>query len=139
MASNTDISSLETVEAAAEMLHNEYCTKLAELAEAVKQKYVVPFCDDHGLWFVSGMGSWSFDKLFGTPGQPDGPTSNDWDSYIGNHWGALTDPEDQEYYNQYKPPAGYELVRRMINATVPDCEYGLYLYMSDYKPQTTTK
>jgi hypothetical protein len=32
------------------------------LAERVREKYVIPFCDRHHLKFTSGMGGWDFDE-----------------------------------------------------------------------------
>lgn len=41
-------------------LARQYDREVDEALKRARIKYIVPFCDKHGLRFNSGMGSWSF-------------------------------------------------------------------------------
>lgn len=54
----SDVS--KVVAAALERAENAYWAEVDRLAEVVRQAYIIPFCNKHGVKFVSGMGGWSF-------------------------------------------------------------------------------
>jgi len=49
-----------------EALYAIYEEGVQVIADEVREKYLVPFCDKHGLRFVSGMGRWFFIDKDGT-------------------------------------------------------------------------
>lgn len=51
-----------TPQKAVEALEREYERRVDQIAAEVRAKYVVPFCDKHGLRFRSGMGGYVFDS-----------------------------------------------------------------------------
>lgn len=123
--------------------------RLEALAELARTEIVIPFCDRHGVWFVSGMGVYSFEKLIGKPGQVghEAITSMDWDQFMDGGYPAAAgsdDPEDREWLEARRPPEGYEAVREVVELEVPGTQaWGgvtgtLGLYMQDYKPEGTT-
>lgn len=120
-----------------QLLHHDFIADIEALAERARQEVVIPFCDKHKLWFVSGMGVYSFDKIIGKKGNPDGVTSLDWDQYLDEGFAASDsdDPEDVAWIEQRRPPEGYEAVRAVVGIVIPDTRgEQLGLYMKDYTP-----
>lgn len=54
----SDVS--KAVAAALERAENDYWAEVDRLTEIVRQAHIIPFCNKHGVKFVSGMGGWSF-------------------------------------------------------------------------------
>lgn len=134
-------------------LHEAHEQRIEALAAKARAEIVIPFCDRHGVWFVSGMGVWSFEKLLGKPikpGEPGEPgdriTSLDWDQFMDEGFAATDSefPEDREWVEQRRPPEGYAAVREVVELEVPGTQaWGgvtgtLGLYMEDYKPCSPT-
>lgn len=106
-------------------LYDRYIADLTAIARKVQLEVVNPFCDRHGLWFVQRMNAWGGDLMFGTPGNPDAPTSSDWNDWLGGYGD-----------HRSKPPTGYACVREIIDEPVPGQEGdGLRFFMQEYKPE----
>jgi hypothetical protein len=120
-------------EKALDKLFRGYCDQVEALAMQVREQYVIPFCDKHGLRFVAGMGSWCF-----------------WDSkgtylfeameHIGDDWS--TDERGLGYLHSGEETKRYRCKRMLhLLATPPDGFNGSPLgsLMDDYTPKALEK
>lgn len=103
-------------------------TALDNIVVAARRDIIKPFCDEHCLRFVSGMGSWTFEELEPDPDNP--PVSNlDWDDYIDGNYAQYGDD-----YLYKEPPEGYDDVRETLTYTVEVTGRQVFEYMEDYDP-----
>jgi hypothetical protein len=97
--------------------------EIAALASRVREDIVVPFCDQHGVEFKAGNGTWVFVKD-----------------------GQILCSSPVMHLNEMKGPRGFSFVSRVLDLDIPVWDRGMPSYMGglgafieDYSPVKTNE
>lgn len=105
---------------------DHFLDQVGTVAMRYHEHWIKPFCDENGVRFTSGMGAWSFRKL------DNSVNSMDWDTYIDSNLDKHRDNDDDNNWEGWRPPKGYEELRDLLTLEVMHME--LFEFMQDYTP-----
>jgi hypothetical protein len=114
---------LEKLKAAIQKKEEEYQRGILTVAKGAMAKFIKPFCRKRRVIFSSGMGTYSFTRLNGSP--------VDWEHY--GDYNPKTERCDLWGPND-RAPEGYQEVYDAIHIDVPP-NGELFEWMTDYDPQ----
>lgn len=108
------------LDASLEAVNTSWRKEVDRIADEAKKNVIVPFCDRHKLYFLSGMGTYSFHFL-----EDEKKPANE-RRRIGGYTGFAA--EDLESFGI----DAQQIVEILDASTGPAGQGGLYNYMSDY-------
>lgn len=110
-----------------EALFETYEAGVQAIADEVRAKYLIPFCDKHDLRFVAGMGSWVFIDRAGT-------YLFEATEYGGDDWNIREDPIGFLWSGEGTTRYRCKRLLHLLNTCPAGYEQGLGSLMSDYRP-----